>query len=121
MNYREKYKRHYNIAFGPEYEVHHIDLNHKNDDIENLVLLPTLLHHRYHFALDELHLQNGTLDVTIQIKSVMDRGNAYNMYLTSILGKYVDVYYECQEWMDYKRYLDGELPNIHNIYLGGAA
>ena len=28
MNYREKYKQHYEIEFGSEYEVHHIDLNH---------------------------------------------------------------------------------------------
>jgi hypothetical protein len=47
-NYREKYKRHYNIDFGSEYVVHHIDENRQNNDISNLLLLPRDLHSKYH-------------------------------------------------------------------------
>lgn len=28
MNYREKFRKHYNINFSNEYDIHHIDLNH---------------------------------------------------------------------------------------------
>ena len=39
-NYRQMYKQYYGINFGREYHVHHIDCNHENDAIGNLVLLP---------------------------------------------------------------------------------
>lgn len=121
MNYREKYKQHYGIDFGPEYEVHHLDLNHQNDDIENLLLLPRKLHHQYHFALARLPMANGRLDVDVKIRGILDGGQAMNAYILSALSDFVDVYYKCQDWKDYKAYLDGLIPNIHGIQLGGAA
>lgn len=32
-----------------EYDVHHIDLNHDNNDFDNLVLVPKRLHRKFHF------------------------------------------------------------------------
>mgnify|MGYP000865801255 CR=1 FL=1 len=107
MNYREKYKQHYGIDFGLEYEVHHLDLNHQNDDIENLLLLP--------------RMANGRLDVDVKIRGILDGGQAMNAYILSALSDFVDVYYKCQDWKDYRAYLDGLIPNIHGIQLGGAA
>lgn len=48
MNYRMKYKKFYNVDFGSELEVHHIDENRDNNDIDNLILLPQKLHNLYH-------------------------------------------------------------------------
>lgn len=48
MNYRRLYEKHYGIKIPPEYDVHHIDFNHDNDEIENLILLPKKLHQRLH-------------------------------------------------------------------------
>ena len=48
MDYRKKYKDYFKIQFGKEYDIHHIDFNHKNNDIENLLLLPKDLHQRLH-------------------------------------------------------------------------
>ena len=47
-DYREKYKRYYNIDFGSDFVVHHIDENRQNNDISNLLLLPRELHSKYH-------------------------------------------------------------------------
>lgn len=48
MSYREKYKDYFKIQFGKEYDIHHIDFSHENNDIENLLLLPNDLHQRLH-------------------------------------------------------------------------
>ena len=53
-NYRLKYKRHYHIDFDSGYDIHHIDGNHENNDIDNLLLLPKELHARYHMLINEL-------------------------------------------------------------------
>jgi hypothetical protein len=121
MNYREKYKQHYGIEFGPEYEVHHIDLNHQNDDIKNLLLLPRRLHHQYHFALARMPMEDGKLNLDVQIRGTIDCGSGADSYVLYALNDFVQVYTQCQDWKDYKAYLDGFLPNIHNIQIGGAA
>lgn len=40
--YRNYFKNYYKLCFGKDYEVHHIDLNHNNNDISNLMLLPNI-------------------------------------------------------------------------------
>lgn len=37
-----------------KYQVHHLDLDITNDDIDNLVLIPRLLHQRFHHLVREL-------------------------------------------------------------------
>jgi len=48
MDYRRKYKTYFKIQIGKEYDIHHIDFNHENNDIDNLLLLPKDLHQRLH-------------------------------------------------------------------------
>ena len=43
-DYRLKYKRYYNIDYDSSFDIHHIDINHENNDIKNLLLLPRSLH-----------------------------------------------------------------------------
>ncbi|MDO4649772.1 MAG: hypothetical protein Q4B26_14105 [Eubacteriales bacterium] len=46
--YRKKYSQYYGLSFDGYYAVHHIDFNHDNDDISNLMLLPLATHTVYH-------------------------------------------------------------------------
>ena len=50
-DYRKKFKKYYGVNFGKEYEIHHIDLNHENNEIDNLMILPKKLHQDYHTLL----------------------------------------------------------------------
>lgn len=77
MDYRRLYEETYGILLEPNgLEVHHIDHNRKNNDIKNLVALPTDLHHRYHrsfiaVAGDSFTLeypQDGGIDKAKRIK-----------------------------------------------------
>ena len=54
MNYRKLYKDYYGIDFDDYFEVHHIDRNRENNNIDNLLLLPSELHRQFHFNLNIL-------------------------------------------------------------------
>ena len=42
--YRKQYEELCNIKIPKGYEIHHINLNHEDNRIENLVMLPKKLH-----------------------------------------------------------------------------
>lgn len=109
-NYRLKYKRHYGIDFGREYAVHHIDGNRENNDIKNLLLLPTKLHSKYHF-LKQI-VEAGSVPTIITGNGL----HSQQYYLTN-LENFLETLNECNKWFDYKMYLDGLIPNIHGIEL----
>lgn len=47
--YRDIYRKEMGIKWdGKKYEVHHINFNHNDNRIENLILLPTDLHRKFH-------------------------------------------------------------------------
>lgn len=48
MNYRKIYENALQQKIPIEFEVHHIDLNHYNNDITNLVAIPKYLHKEFH-------------------------------------------------------------------------
>lgn len=43
-NYRKKYELYHNVKLTPDIDIHHIDWNHNNNDIENLIAVPKLVH-----------------------------------------------------------------------------
>ena len=109
-DYRVKYKRYYDIDFGNDFVIHHIDCDHSNNDIKNLLLLPTVLHSKYHFQKQIVENMSVPTRIT---------GNGLNSqsYYLSCLQDFIETLKECNKWFDYKMFLDGCIPNIHNIKL----
>lgn len=101
-NYRTKYKRYYNIEFDNRYVVHHIDGNRENNDISNLVLLPKELHSKYHFHKTVIEAQK--LNTRITSNAMQSQS-----YYLVCLEEFMAVLKECNEWYDYKLYLDRKL------------
>ena len=60
-SYRTVFKKHYGIDFSREYDIHHIDLNHNKNDINNLMLLPKELHSEYHTLLNSVCSSNESI------------------------------------------------------------
>lgn len=110
-HYRKKFKEYYGVSFGCEYDIHHLDLDHNNNDISNLMILPRELHNRYHYLRNEY--ENG---VEIGCDIVGTGVNHSNLSM-DIVEEFIKVLRECNKWYDYKLYLDGRLPNIHRITL----
>lgn len=117
-NYRKFYKDYFGIEFSSAYVIHHIDLNRENNNIENLLLMPRWLHIEYHQKLNRFAgkgLITGHPDLLVV--DVKIKGNNVNMYDYELLSDLYETMRECSKWYDYKKYLEGVLPNIHGIKL----
>lgn len=115
--YRKYFQDYYGIKLNKNYDIHHIDLNHENNQISNLMILPKKLHNKYHILINSTNFTGDIFCKTFNAKihSNIVNGDNYNLYMSQQL---IEVLYECNKWYDYKLYLDGEILNIHNIELG---
>jgi hypothetical protein len=106
-DYRKIFMDYYRIPrLSSKYVIHHIDKNRDNNNIENLLLLPMNLHSKYHSVsnLPDINVSRITNSTVLAWKS-------------SLFENLFDTLQECSKWVDYKEYLAGTMPNIHNIIL----
>lgn len=104
-NYREKYKRYYEIDFDSDYVIHHIDFDRNNNDIGNLLLLPSELHQRYHFYLAAIcgaNWKTGQFTINTKLSPFGMLPCNNDDYLQGL----IDTVKECQKWLQYKNNLD---------------
>ena len=94
-NYREKYKRYYDIDFGKEYDIHHIDFNRSNNDISNLLLLPNKLHHQYHINV------SCCTDAEHKTNALIDDCDLFKIFA---IGNLADTLKEIHKWVKWKKY-----------------
>lgn len=101
-NYRYKYKKYYDIDFSKDYDIHHIDFDRNNNEINNLILLPKKLHNKYHL------LCNMLFGATIGGEKKIDVSlELYNVSHTAdVLEKFAQTLKEMKEWVIYKNDLD---------------
>lgn len=112
--YRSYIKRYYNIEFGSEYAVHHIDFNHDNNDIQNLMVMPKSLHNKYHMIVN----QCGGINVN-GVNSIMLNAEfgEHTTHTIQVLTTLIETLKECEKWYNYKLYLDGLASNLYGIDL----
>lgn len=98
-NYRLLYETYY--RYIPEdWEIHHIDYNHYNNDIENLVALPKELHRKLHQSYDKLCqynlvecIENNWLNIH---SGYVNNRTLFMEYLCD----YINVIEECTKYMN---------------------
>ena len=114
-NYVRDYKEHFNINWkSGEYSVHHLDFDRDNGRITNLLLLPYDIHAEYHNLLNGLP---ENFNIITSIPSLVLGGHYYNSFLLERLTKFIAIQNICIKYHDYKDFLMGIIPNIHNIEL----
>lgn len=58
VSYKKIYENYYHVVWDSQkFHIHHIDRNRENNNPENLLLLPKILHHKYHFYLNKISYQ----------------------------------------------------------------
>ena len=102
FDYRQFYREYYGIDFGPEMAVHHIDFNHENNSIDNLLLMPKKLHAKYHFAVSCLN-GSGTGEVNESVKLNWIEGVYTQKSRFKTLYEALD---ELEPWLAYKKSLE---------------
>jgi hypothetical protein len=108
-NYKKIYEKYCNIKIPKGYDIHHIDCDHNNNDINNLVMLPKKLHNEYH------RLYNCVPSVINSTKTISIYNRMANKYIIYTLKDFDEILDECNKWLDYREYLLGNMPNIHNL------
>lgn len=94
INYRKMYAERYNITIPEGYDIHHIDLNHDNNDIVNLLLLPHDLHMRLHKCI-----QSGICSIASEAMNFrFCNMPAHCSISAEILKEYAGVYAEVFYW-----------------------
>lgn len=113
-DYRKLFEDTYNIIVPNGFDVHHIDCDHDNNSIDNLMILPKELHEAYH-AKRNLYQAwcNFSEDIggTHIVSNEVSRTNEVRTALLDFLL----VLRDCAEWADYMKYLKDEVYNIHNF------
>ena len=111
--YKKLYERELNIKIPKGYDIHHIDFNRENNNIENLVMLPRKLHQEYH---ELAHKMIKNYNIQIKLLSIIEQGSLVNNYIRyeqiPTMIKYLDCYMKCCKYLDYRNYLLGIIPNI---------
>lgn len=108
MGYRKKYQDYFKIQFGKEYDIHHIDFNHENNNIENLLLLPKDLHQRLHkVKTDYGFILDKNITVFSDIKDQLTCSIVANA-----MCEISKIYDEIQKWVSMKEH------EIKGIYKG---
>lgn len=124
MNYRKLYEKHYNIKIPKGFDIHHIDGNRQNNNIDNLLLLPRDIHKKYHSAINNMNyvglIKNKGFNYIIDLSVCSSLAKGYYFFKESIDGKFNNLFSaisSCELWIDYKRFLDNQFPNIFTFDL----
>lgn len=112
MDYRSFYfEKVGSYDFKMSFDIHHIDGNRRNNKIENLVALPTEIHRLYHLRHSDL----WPIDKFKETKGILTKGHRYLPAAFELLRKYMDIHNVVCQWIDYRDFKLGLLPNVHNI------
>lgn len=98
-DYREKFEDHYGVKIGNGYVIHHIDFDHSNNDIKNLMVLPAGLHTAYHGSMKHLKGKEGMIDLRLTPDI-----NVRHIQVT--IEHLIQTLKEIEWWIWYKNYLD---------------
>lgn len=106
FDYRQYYKEYYNVDFGDDYVVHHMDFDDNNNDIYNLLMLPKKLYRRYMFYLNSLGATKESRGVTeLDLKIEIEAGSVPDgMY--KMMGGLCKTMEEIDYWVKVKSNLD---------------
>lgn len=99
MDYRKLYKSHFNIEFDDKMEVHHIDGDRSNNNIDNLLLLPESTHSKFHFSLNALggrNLINNYLDPCLKTQ--------LSSHSVAMIQVYAESLSEIYNWIMFKEH-----------------
>ena len=110
-----RYRRHYenitNKKVPSNFDIHHLDKNRENNNINNLVALPRQTHKNLH--------KYDNIDLNVKLhkipKGIIEGGNGYLYYMISQLTRYSIIYESVSKWIDYRDYLLDRIIDYHNI------
>ena len=128
--YKKIYKDNFNFDWsGKNFDIHHLDFNHNNNDYSNLLLIPKRLHQQYHALYSNLYpdLKNLEDPEGFQCGVISDRDKIFDllelkkdMFFFSNLKFTLQI---CSDFFKCYTSMEDILKNtneyLYNKYLGG--
>lgn len=99
MGYRKLYEKEFNITIPSDYDIHHIDFDHSNNKISNLLLIP----HALHIALHEFVKQYGEMVNNDNGQFQIDTQVGANM-ATRMFAQYAVLWEKLEYWIASKEH-----------------
>lgn len=98
-----KYCKVLGIELSNDFEVHHIDLNRKNNEILNLVAIPTKLHRDYHQCeLMQFPKEYLKIDLIPPTSATKPGFGYFIEYFLPAINQFAPIYAELQQWIYYR-------------------
>ena len=98
-DYKKLYSEYFGITwYTSKYQIHHIDGDHSNNEISNLILLPVKLHQDLHAALCTLYAPDCSAKDAVQdfMRSHLNGGTDW--FIGVALQSLMEVVFDCQKW-----------------------
>jgi len=77
--YRRKYELYLGVFLPPTIHVHHLDHNRNNNEVENLVAIPAILHKQYHFWQGQYANYAAYSNLKMPSKARQEKFNYYKL------------------------------------------
>lgn len=109
-NYRKKYLEYFGLEDDKNFQIHHLDFNNENNDINNLVLIPKELHQDLHNAfLNAERINKASICFDVSDFSRLICNGYY-------IKKFIDLSQEVFSWAQLKQTGYDNSNVIMNIY-----
>ncbi len=108
VNYRKIYEQETGFPIPEGWDVHHIDGDRANNNILNLVALPSELHQQYHnVAKNECYYSNSGMKPEEEQMTDSEGGRFYDEAINELI-KFQEVHRQCRKYVDVRNYQIGE-------------
>ena len=98
-DYKKLYSQYFGITWDTsKYQIHHIDGNHNNNEIDNLILLPVKLHQDLHSALCTLFPPDVSAGQAVQNYMHAHLNGFSDWFIGVALQQLIDAVYACEYW-----------------------
>lgn len=114
MNYRKFYEEQTKKKLPSNFHVHHIDQDRGNNNMNNLVALPSKLHHQLHYSWNVVQ-DAWNSGLVFDLVSIFESGQGCNRHILSLINNFCNVFDRSLKWIDYKHHLLYNSQNIHDI------
>lgn len=108
FDYHAFYEKQTGKPVPTDFHVHHIDFDRGNNNISNLVAIPSDLHNLYHTLYDSFSTFKP-LSIPLP-NSPTQNGNGHFEYYANVTSRFYKVYKEVQDFCIFRDWLLGLLP-----------
>lgn len=104
MNYRKIYREKTGKKIPDDFEIHHLDQDRTNNEIDNLIAIPKRVHRQWHLYFNQITVLG--FSANDYIPDVQNHNKI--IYNADVFKGYLDACVEMSCWLHFRDYLLGK-------------